>query len=59
MNHYLVYGEKTDGTIHRYEIYADRKSDAEKKVIGYGYDTAKAFDWEIQFKFWHLAKGRA
>ena len=46
---YLVFGELTDGTIDRFRIFADSEAEAEAKVLSFGYDSAKAFDWDIQF----------
>lgn len=46
---YLVFGEMKDGTIDRFRIFANTEAEAEAKVISFGYDSAKAFDWDIQF----------
>ena len=50
MNHYLVYGNRLGGYSDRYEIYADCADDAIGQVIGFGYDSAEAFDWDMMMR---------
>lgn len=47
---YLVFGEMKDGTIERFCVFANTEAEAEAKVISFGYDSAKAFNWNIQFR---------
>lgn len=47
---YLVFGEMKDGTIDRFRVFANTEAEAETKVISFGYDSAKAFDWNIQYR---------
>jgi hypothetical protein len=49
MNHYLVLGDRP-GYTDRFEVYADSATEAEGKVVGFGYTNVQAFDWNIQFR---------
>jgi hypothetical protein len=51
MKKYLVFGEKTDGYVERFQCVADSKEEAEMKILSTTKDLvrAKAFDWNIQF----------
>lgn len=46
---YIVFGKTKDGIIDRFHVFAANKAEAEAKVIGYGYDSAKAFEWDFLF----------
>jgi hypothetical protein len=54
MKKYLVYGEKANGDVMRFECFANSKAEAEEKQLriwaDYGVVKATAFDWNIQFR---------
>lgn len=52
MKKYLVYGVRLDGVVESYQCFANSKEQAEADVIRVQGNlvSAKAFDWNIQFR---------